>query len=41
MLCSDGPHSVWQYALHAACYGLKGWSLQDDAARDEHYAMER
>lgn len=28
MLCSDGPHSVWQYAVHAA-YSRS--SLQDDA----------
>ena len=34
-------HSVWQYALHATYFGPKGWSLQDDAARDEHCAIGR
>jgi hypothetical protein len=40
MLCSGGPHSVWQYALHIARFGPKGWSLQDDASRDEHCTIE-
>ena len=34
MLCSDGPHRVWQYALHAAYIRVEGWNLRDDAAWD-------
>lgn len=34
MLCSDGPHSVWQYALHTAYSRFEGWNLRDDAAWD-------
>lgn len=35
MLCSEGPHSVWQYTQHAAYARLEPGALQDDAARDE------